>query len=82
MSEVFGETIRYDGTVEGFVELCGPGIEAHFGPRMMAYLLSYLRWEQTAETVWRRTDVLTSLFGFKGRSLREWLVEHRGVFVS
>ena len=79
MSEVFGEPIAYDPSPEGFRAMCGPMVDQTFGPGATDYLIAFMHFEYVNETIWRRTDIL-SLFGIKGRTLREWLIEHRSMF--
>lgn len=78
MTEVFGETIHYDGTDEKFLELCGEGVNQYIGrPDGAEYFLHYFQFEQDNETVWRKTDIVEYLTGRKAKTLRDWLAENK-----
>jgi hypothetical protein len=78
MSEAFGEEIRYDGTDETFLRLCGAGIQEYIGRADAGdYFLHYFQFEQDNETVWRKTDIVEFLSGRPSTRLRDWLVKNK-----
>ena len=58
------------------------GGEADYSGDALRYWLEYMKWEQTADTVWRRTDVFTTLFGLQPRSLADWLHANRAALLG
>lgn len=78
MSDVFGEKIRYDGSDETFLRICGEGVKSYIGrPDADQYFINYFQFEQDNETVWRKTDVVEFLTGRPAKSLRQWLSENK-----
>ena len=78
MSEVFGQTIAYDGTDETFLRICGEGVKAYIGrPDADRYFINYFQFEQDNETVWRKSDIVEFLTGRPAKSLRQWLSENK-----
>lgn len=71
MSEVFGETITFDGSKEAFWETY-----ASLGP-IREHLWQYMQYEQDNEVVWALNDFVERTLGRKPTTLREWLIEHR-----
>lgn len=79
LSEVLGETITYDDSVDRYVESFGalpPGRDWK-----LRYALAYMEWERGASPLWRRSDILRALTGQPGRTLREWIEEHRAALL-
>lgn len=78
MSEVFGETVTYDGSDETFMRICGEGVRQYFGrPDAAEYFLHYFQFEQDNETVWRKSDIVEYLTGRRATTLRDWLAAHK-----
>lgn len=78
LSEVMGEKITYDGTVETFLEINGAGIRAWIGREDAAdYFIDYFDWEAEQSTMWRKTDILQYLLGRPGKTLRAWFEENK-----
>lgn len=78
MSDVFGETIRYDGSDETFLRICGQGVKDYIGrPDADQYFINYFQFEQDNETVWRKSDIVDYLTGRPAKTLRAWLLENR-----
>jgi uncharacterized protein YbjT (DUF2867 family) len=78
MSDVFGETVGYDGSDETFLRICGEGVKAYIGrPDADQYYINYFQFEQDNETVWRKTDVVEFITGRPAKSLRQWLNENK-----
>lgn len=72
MSEVYGETITFDGSKQAFF---GAFSEA-MGP-LCPLIWDYMQYEQDNETVWSLNDFAERILGRKPKTLREWLIEHR-----
>ncbi len=78
MSDVFGQTITYDGTDETFLRICGEGVKAYIGrPDADQYFINYFQFEQDNETVWRKSDIVEFLTGRPAKTLRQWLSENK-----
>lgn len=71
MSEVFGEKITHDGSLEAFTREYG----AQFGPKLME-IWNFFEYERANEVVWARNDFVERMLGRKPRTLRQWLEEH------
>lgn len=80
MSEVWGESIKYDGTDETFVNLKYSG-DPKTPPaeplQQEDYWIRYSKFEQENQLAWRRTDIVQSLTGTPAKSLRDWLSENK-----
>jgi uncharacterized protein YbjT (DUF2867 family) len=78
MTQVFGESITYDGSDETFVRICGEGVKAYIGrPDADEYFINYFQFEQDNETSWRKTDIVDFLTGRPAKSLSQWLTENK-----
>lgn len=78
MSDVFGQTITYDGTDETFLRICGEGVKAYIGrPDADQYYINYFQFEQDNETVWRKSDIVEFLTGRPAKTLRHWLSDNK-----
>lgn len=78
MSDIFNETIAYDGTDETFLRICGEGVKAYIGrPDADEYFINYFQFEQDNETVWRKSDIVEFLTGKPAKTLRQWLSENK-----
>jgi uncharacterized protein YbjT (DUF2867 family) len=77
MSEVLGVQIDYNDSPEDFMRECAAMPAYQQRQDGLRYALRYYEWECGAETLWRRSDILEALTGHKGRTLRQWLEEHR-----
>ncbi|QGY80671.1 hypothetical protein EUU25_08585 [Sphingorhabdus lacus] len=78
MSDVFDQTITYDGTDETFLRICGEGVKAYIGrPDADQYYINYFQFEQDNETVWRKSDIVEFLTGRPAKTLRQWLSENK-----
>ncbi len=83
MSEVFGVKIRFDGSDETFLRLCGEGVKQYIGrPDADEYYLHYFQFEQDNETVWRKSDVVEYLTGRKPMTLRNWLLDNKNAILG
>jgi uncharacterized protein YbjT (DUF2867 family) len=72
MTQVYGETITYDGSKESFVR---EYLES-WGP-ILHQLWDFFEFEQDNEEVWALNDFVERTIGRKPISLREWLMENR-----
>ncbi len=78
MSQIFEEPVRYDGSDETFLRICGEGVKSYIGrPDADQYFINYFQFEQDNETVWRKTDIVEFLTGRSAKSLRQWLTENK-----
>lgn len=80
MSEIWGETIGYDGSDESFLRLKYMGDKdtpLDFEPPSFDYWLAYSQFEQDNQHAWRKSDIVEYLTGEPAKSLREWLAENR-----
>ena len=83
MSDVFRIDIRYDGSDETFLRICGEGVKQYIGrPDADEYFLHYFQFEQDNETLWRKTDIVEYLTGRPATTLRQWLADHRDAILG
>ena len=76
MSEMWNETITFDGSKDAFF-----ATYSHLGPRCQK-LWDYMQYEQDNEVVWALNDFVERTIGRKPTTLREWLIEHREVVLG
>ena len=85
MSEVWGEEIIYDGSDETFVNLKHTGeIDTPPNPPLTKedYWVSYSKFEEQNQTIWRRTDIVEYLTGRPAKSLEQWLSENKAAVLQ
>jgi uncharacterized protein YbjT (DUF2867 family) len=83
MSEVFGVKIRYDGSDETFLRICGEGVKQYIGrPDADEYYLHYFQFEQDNETIWRKSDIVEYLTGRPANTLRKWLSDNKDAILG
>lgn len=76
MSEVFGETITYDGSKEAFYETY-----AHMGP-LRDVLWGFFEYERENEEVWAPNTFVERMLGRKPITVRQWLEEHKAALLA
>lgn len=76
MSEVFGETVTYDGSREGFYETY-----AHMGP-LRDVLWGFFEYERENEEVWAPNTFVERILGRKPTTVRQWLEEHKAALLA
>lgn len=89
MTEVFGETIDYDGTEEAFLRDLGPMFRSYMGREDAAeYFLEYLRFEKRhverlgADLTGGEPQLTPEMLGFEARPFAAWLAANRDMFQS
>ena len=72
MSEVWGETIGYDGSKEAF------WAEFHMlGEPMLNIIWEMFDFERSIEVTWALNNCAETILGRKPKTLRQWLIENR-----
>lgn len=83
MSEVFGERITYDGTIEAFERMMSSGRpDPVIRPARVQYMLDYFEWEKEHEVIWRKSDIVEYLTGRPAKKLRDWLAENKDAILG
>lgn len=85
MSEAFGETIRYDGSDEAFLNLKynrDMNIPLEKMPDKRDYFIDFAQFEQDNQTIWRKTDVVEYLTGRPAMKLLDWLKANQSVIFA
>lgn len=77
LSEVLGQPVDYDGSRQAFYETY-----AFMGQKTLDVIWGFFKYEQDNEVVWARNDFVERMIGRKPTTLRQWLVEHRDLFLA
>lgn len=76
MSEVFGETITYDGSKAAFFDAYAPMGE------LRQLLWDFFEYERANEVVWAPNNFLERTLGRKPITVRQWLEEHAAALLA
>lgn len=82
LTEVLGVDIAYEDDPQAFKRDVEGVVNAHFGPDATDYFLAFCANEQKEEPLFVVTDGLRHLLGREPRTLREWIEEHKPVFLA
>jgi len=85
MSDVFDETIAFDGSDRAFVNLKHMGdIDTDVDPPLIKedYFVTYSQFEQDNQTAWRKTDIVEYLTGKKANRLADWLADNKDAILN
>lgn len=73
MSDLWGETITYDGSKNGFFSEYGDKIDS----KTLEFLWNFFGYERSVEVAWAPNQCAEIILGRKPRTLSEWLTENR-----
>jgi uncharacterized protein YbjT (DUF2867 family) len=82
LTELLGVTIAYEDDPHAFTKDVEHVVNSHFGPGATEYFLAFSENEQKEEPLFVVTDGLRHLLGREPRTLREWIKEHRHIFLA
>jgi nucleoside-diphosphate-sugar epimerase len=82
LTEILGVEIPYEDDAERWVNEVRDVCDAQFGAGAADYLLKFFENEQRTESLFIVTDVLPHLLGRPARTLREWIEEHKHVYLA
>jgi hypothetical protein len=77
MSDVFGEKVTHDGSMEAFFDT----YSQQLGP-LCSQLWNFFEYERENEVVWARNDFLERALERKPLTVREWLQEHAQLLLN
>lgn len=77
MSQVWGETITYDGSKDSFYREY-----AAMGTQRLDTLWTFFMYEQDNEVAWSRNDFVETMLGRKPKILKDWLAENKAAFFA
>lgn len=78
MSSLWGETITYDGSKDGFFSEYGDKIDA----QTLAFLWNFFGYERSVEVAWAPNQCAEIILGRKPRTLSQWLSENRSAILG
>lgn len=77
MSEVWGETITYDGSKESYFK---EYLDIR-GEEKLNTLWSFFDYDRSIEVAWSLNDCAERILGRKPKTLREWLIENKDMIL-
>ncbi|KXH26178.1 hypothetical protein CSIM01_11448 [Colletotrichum simmondsii] len=75
LSEVLGEPIAYDGSLEAFSAFYG----SIMGPHLVQAMWNFFKYEEAHEEIWSLNNFAERTLGRKPTTVRVWLEEHKDV---